>query len=127
MSETQKRPLGLTIIAIFTLIGGIFSLLGGFVSFGVSTLSPELEGLAFLGIIATIIGIITLPAGYGLLKGKKWGWNLAIVANIISVPLNLAGVAGGTSDAGSAILGIAFSIVIILYLMKPSTKAFCSK
>ena len=127
MSETQKRPLGLTIIAILTLIGGIFSLLGGFISFGVSTLSPELEGLAFLGIIATIIGIITLQAGYGLLKGKKWGWNLAIVANIISVPLNLAGVAGGTSDAGSAILGIVFSVGIILYLMKPSTKAFCSK
>ena len=127
MNETQKRPLGLTIIAILTLIAGVLALFGGIIGLGVSTVSSELEGLAFLGIIATIIGIITLPAGYGLLKGKKWGWTLAIVSNIISIPLNLAGVAGGTSDAGSAIVGIAFCVVIILYLMKPSTKVFCSK
>jgi len=127
MSEIQKRPLGLTIIAILTIIAGLLALFGGFISLGVSTISSELEGLAFLGIIATIIGIITLPAGYGLLKGKKWGWILAIVANIISIPLNLAGVAGGTSDPGSVIFGIAISALIIAYLMKPSTKAFCSK
>ena len=127
MSETQKRPLGLTIIAILTLIAGVLALFGGIIGLGVSTVSSELEGLAFLGIIATIIGIITLPAGYGLLKGKKWGWTLAIVLNIISVPLALAGVAGGTSDVGSAIFGIAFSVLIIAYLMKPSNKAFCSK
>ena len=127
MSEIQKRPLGLTIIAILTIIAGLLALFGGFISLGVSTISSELEGLAFLGIIATIIGIITLPAGYGLLKGKKWGWILAIVANIISILLNLAGVAGGTSDPGSVIFGIAISALIIAYLMKPSTKAFCSK
>ena len=84
MNETQKRPLGLTIIAILTIIFGLLALFGGFISLGVSTISSELEGLAFLGIIIIIMAIIMLPAGYGLLKGKKWGWTLAIISNIIN-------------------------------------------
>ncbi len=127
MNETQKRPLGLTIIAILTIIFGLLALFGGFISLGVSTISSELEGLAFLGIIIIIMAIIMLPAGYGLLKGKKWGWTLAIISNIITIPLNLIGVAIGTSDAGNVIVGIVISALIIVYLMKPSSKAFCSK
>ena len=127
MSETQKRPLGLTIIAILTIIAGLLALFGGFISLGVSTLSSELEGLAFLGIIVIIIGIITLPAGYGLLKGKKWAWTLAIVLCILGVIRNLVELALENVDAGAAIISIVIIALVIAYLMKSSTKAFCSK
>ena len=127
MNETQKRPLGVTILAILMILMGLLTIVGGIIGLGVSTISSELEVLALFGIMAIIIGILLLPAGYGLLKGKKWAWTLSIVLNIIGVILNLTGLAGGESDAGTVIFSIAITALIIAYLMKPSTKAFCSK
>ena len=122
MSETQKRPIGITIIAILSIILGLVGILGGVLGI----LSLESEELA-ASLLALIIGFISLPVGYGLLKGKRWAWTLAIGTNLLSVILSIAVFASGDSDASSVIIGILITALIVGYLMKPNIKAFCSK
>ena len=132
MSETQKRPIGITIIAIFSIILGLVGILGG----ALGGFYPELEvsGVSFLSLIIGFISLpylgiffsITVIVGYGLLKGKRWAWTLAIGTNLLSVILSIVVFVSGDSDASSVIVGIIITALIVGYLMKPSTKAFCS-
>ena len=122
MSETQKRPIGITVIAILSIILGLVGILGG----ALGVFSSELEVLA-VSFLSLIIGFISLPVGYGLLKGKRWAWTLAIGTNLLSVILSIAVFASGDSDASSVIIGILITALIVGYLMKPNIKAFCSK
>ena len=138
MSETQKRPLGVTILAILSILLGLLAIVSGFGGIGVFSelfwtfmdwriISSELEVLALLGVLSIIVGILSLPAGYGLLKGKKWAWTLAIVLGILGVIRNLVELALENVDVGTVIISIVIIVLVIAYLMKPSTKAFCSK
>ena len=98
-----------------------------------------LFSILFTGILylSLIIGFISLPylgiffsitviVGYGLLKGKRWAWTLAIGTNLLSVILSIVVFVSGDSDASSVIVGIIITALIVGYLMKPSTKVFCS-
>ena len=52
---------------------------------------------------------------------------LAIVLGILGVIRNLVELALENVDAGAAIISIVIIALVIAYLMKSSTKAFCSK
>ena len=119
--ESTTRPIGITVIAILSIVLGLVGILGG----ALGVLSSELEVLA-VSFLSLIIGIISLPVGYGLLKGKRWAWTLAIGINLLSVIISIGVFVSGDSDASSVIVGIVITALIVGYLMKPSTKAFCS-
>ena len=121
MSETQTRPLGLTIIAILSIFLGLIGVLGG----ALGVVSSETGELA-VSFLSLIIGLISLPVGYGLLKGKRWAWTLAIGINLLSVILSIVVFVSGDSDASSVLVGILITALIVGYLMKPSIKEFCS-
>ncbi len=121
MSETQKRPIGVTIIAILSMILGLLSILSG-----IDTVS-NLEGeIVLVGILYLIIGLMALPSGYGLLKGKRWAWNLSIGVAIVNIMRNIVELVLETLDSTTVIMTIIICVLIIAYLMKTSTKAFCS-
>ena len=102
MTESIRRPIGVTIISILVIIGGILLVFGGlallafgafFTSVPIETLTEdqqlqpqqsqntaEMQALSqFFGSIGVVIGSIVLVVGvgylvvsYGLLKGKRW-------------------------------------------------------
>lgn len=119
MSQQTRRPTGVTIIAILTIIGGIILTLGGvsLLAFGAFFSSSsidvyiseqmqhrqdtgsavELEVLArFLGGIGIVVGAIVLAVGigylfisYGLFKGKEWAWIITIILTIIAIGIQI--------------------------------------
>ena len=95
MQNKQHRPIGVTIIAILTIIDGILLLLSGIslVALGAfisvnpanTTTSSSNIGAQFIGIISAAVGGVLLVIGigyivmfYGLLKGKEWAWTITI-------------------------------------------------
>jgi uncharacterized membrane-anchored protein len=97
-----------TIIAIFTIIGGILLLLSGvalaalgaFVSVNPVDTTPYTSssniGSQFIGIISAAVGGVLLVIGigylvmcYGLLKGKGWAWTITIILIIISIVIQI--------------------------------------
>ena len=116
MTQKVKRPTGVTIIAILTIIIGIIAIFGGIslVVFGAflsaapisltennndTTITDGMSSplvVQFFGIIAAIVGVILLAIGigyivmsYGLLKGKGWAWTITIILIIIGIGIQV--------------------------------------
>src|SRR2546428_11221597 len=98
----RHRPIGVTILAVLTILAGIIFLPIGVVIIAFSVvaaafLSAFIGGLgAIAGAIFLVVGIIVLVAGYGLLHLRMWAWWLAFIAFVLSllaaaVSVNLIG------------------------------------
>jgi hypothetical protein len=116
----KHRPLGVTIIAILTIIGGILLLLGGVSLIAVGALisvaphtpadmnSPSLA--PFFGVISAAIGSVLLVIGigylvmfYGLLKGKGWAWTITIILILIGIAIQIISTTSGAVFNASVI------------------------
>ena len=138
MERQQHRPLGVTIIAILTIIASILLLLGGVSLIALGTLisvAPPLDTTTtnphplaqFFGVISAAIGSVLLVIGigyivmfYGLLKGKRWPWSITIILLLIGIAIQIISTATGSvlnaslsssSNTNSVISGIAGSII----------------
>ena len=115
LTESIRKPIGVTIISILAIIGGILLVFGWlallafgafFTSVPIETLTEdqqlqpqqsqntaEMQALSqFFGSIGVVIGSIVLVVGvgylvvsYGLLKGKGWAWIATIILTIIAI------------------------------------------
>ena len=62
-APTRSRPIGVTILAILTILGGVLLLL---------------------------LGIVWIAVGSGLLNLRSWAWWLAIIVMVVSVVGSIA-------------------------------------
>jgi uncharacterized membrane protein HdeD (DUF308 family) len=112
--ESQKhRPLGVTIIAILTLIGGLIFLASGI---------PLL--IIGIGIILVALGIAYLVMAYGLWNGKGWAWTITLILSVIGIIVAIVSIAAGNV---AAIINVIIHGVVIYYLYRPNVKAFFGK
>jgi len=152
MSEVeQKRPNGLTAIAILWLIGALLNILNSLLvlSQGAAAL-PHLsnsglpEWFSFgvpiemlLSGIVFALGLVQIVAVFGLWTGKKYSYRLALAIPVVHSVFNVCFVVlyatapselGLISSVGSSVFGLAvglvFLVVIWWYLRKPHVKAF---
>jgi len=91
-APTRSRPIGVTILAVLTILGGVLLLLLGIVVVAFSSLLvgvglPLGFGLtgSVLGAIVLIFGIIWVAVGSGLLNLRPWAWWLAIIVMVLSI------------------------------------------
>src|SRR5438034_7251852 len=91
-APTRSRPIGVTILAVLTILGGVLLLLLGIVVVAFSSLLvgvglPLGFGLtgSVLGAIILIFGIIWIAVGSALLKLRPWAWWLAIIGMVLSI------------------------------------------
>src|SRR5436309_9772328 len=91
-APTRPRPIGVTILAVLTILGGVLLLLLGILVIAFSSLLvgvglPLGLGLtgSILGAIVLILGIIWIAVGSGLLNLRPWAWWLAIVVMVVSI------------------------------------------
>ena len=152
MSEVkQKRPNGLTAIAILWFVGALLNILNSLLvlnqgaaalpylssyglnewfSFGVP-IEMVLSGLVLA------LGLVQIVAVFGLWTGKKYSYRLALAIPVVHSVLNVCFVVlyatapaelGLTSSVGFSVFGLAvglvFLVVIWWYLRKPHVKAF---
>ncbi|MFL6341997.1 MAG: hypothetical protein ACJ71K_12900 [Nitrososphaeraceae archaeon] len=146
MQSKQHRPIGVTIIAILTIISGILLLLSGvallalgaFISVNpvdttTNTPSSSNVGAQFFGIISAAVGGVLLVIGigylvmfYGLLKGKGWAWTITIILIIIGIAIQIVSTSVGsvftsslqnTNNVISGIVGSIISIAINIVIL----------
>ena len=152
MEQQQKhRPLGITIIAILTIIDGIAFLASGIAAvtvapflFGVNINNdnvPPVTGTSTLGSVTipdTLLVMMSVVTGaavlalniayfvmaYGLLKGKGWAWTVTVVLCCIGIVLGLVSVVNRHLDG---IFNILINAFIFYYIYRPYVKSFFSK
>ena|SRR6476469_3235030 len=154
MEQQQKhRPLGITIIAILTIIDGIAFLASGIAAvtvapflFGVDINNnnnnvPPVTGTSTLGSVtipdtllvrmSVVTGAVILTLGvayfvmaYGLLKGKGWAWTVTVVLCCIGIALGLVSVVNKHLDG---IFNILINAFILYYIYRLYVKSFFGK
>ncbi|MGB8022901.1 MAG: hypothetical protein WCF03_16320 [Nitrososphaeraceae archaeon] len=154
MEQQQKhRPLGITIIAILTIIDGIAFLASGIAAvtiapflFGVDINNsnnnvPPVTGTSTLGSVtipdtlllrmSVVTGVAILTLGiayfvmtYGLLEGKGWVWTVTVVLCCIGIALGLVSVVNRHLDG---IFNILINAFIFYYIYRPYVKSFFGK
>jgi hypothetical protein len=132
----EKRPLGISILAVAFIILAILSLLWSGLVFGLGGLSSLFGGVlgaenlaaygvsnawsGFVGIIAASVQLVT---AFGLLAMKKWAWILALISVALTVIEGLIGLfAGGPFGFMCGSLGLIVPVIILVYLLLASTR-----
>lgn len=108
--------MGIVILAILQLLSALF-----YLATGVLLLLPLLATpLAILGawfaLIFTIVGIIGLILFYGLWTLKSWAWLWTLIINIL-------GILGALGNIMGNIIGLAISLIIVIYLLMPDIRS----
>jgi len=137
-SGAVARPTGITILAILSVIGGIFGLIGGLgLIAGGALLGGAVGGTtgAALGGMAFIFGIVTLgfavayiAFAYGAWTLKAWGWMLGVIMALASIVWTILGIVlSGDIVANlisvSTIISVAIPLIILYYLNTPVVKS----
>lgn len=128
----ENRPKGIIVVSIvmfvasiMALIVGISLLLPGTALDILWTLNPsalELKSIStILGYFLLFIGIITLSAGIGLLKGRKWAWWIVVIIFILNGIGDIFRLASGGFEG---IVGIIIAAVFLFYLTRPEVKNY---
>ena len=124
-NTTKDRPLGVTIIAILTIIGGIGFLISGITAVGVAPFLPDLGILsAAIGAVLIALGIAYFVMAYGLWKGKGWAWTITLVLSFIGIVLGIASIVTGNIGA---LFHLVINIIVVYYLYRPNVKIFFGK
>jgi hypothetical protein len=128
-TPAAARPMGITILAVLSAIGGVLGLLGGIAIIGIgglaaaSTGSAAFFGLgAIWGLLILATAIASLVFAYGAWTLKPWAWPLGVALSIISLAIAALTIVS-TGDISSQIIGIVINAVILYYLFQPNIKA----
>jgi hypothetical protein len=112
----RKRPIGVTIIALLL---GIQAVLG--ISIGVVTMIGGLGStLSFLGIIATVLGLIELFFAWGLWTLQRWAFWATVVIQILSLVDSALFLLQPRANVGAIIGNMILPVVILLYFLVDS-------
>lgn len=125
----KVRPMGISIIAVAFILLGLFSFVWSLLVFGFGglstvfgslfTLSPQVSGNLWSGLLGMLAGGVQLATGIGLLGMKTWSWYLAFIAVALNLVQGLLGMfSGGLLSFICAGLGLVIPLIIVIYLLR---------
>ena len=132
----NKRPAGITVIAILYFILAGLSLLWAVLVLGVGGLSALVGSLfnaesltvfgtssGWTGFLGMVSGAVQIVVAFGLLGMKRWAWYLALVGVALNVLLGLGGMfSGGVYAFICASLGLVLPVAILVYLLSQGVR-----
>lgn len=130
----RKRPVGVLTVVIFALAGTVVAILTGISIIWPGTFLDAMWNLnraaqqqfAFFGKLAgyLLLGIAAMMAttGYGLLKGYKWAWWLAVATFAVNGAGDVVNIFIGEPLKGIA--GLLIAGIFLVVLFRPATKSF---
>jgi hypothetical protein len=123
-----KRPLGVTITAIFYLLLSLFFLFASLVGF-IAMFAPGLTPKP--GVIGWLLGwIYTFFSALGLFLKKKWGWFLVLISLIPCLAISIIGIPVMAFQKEWILVFLPYltllflSAVVLLYLLRPKIKEY---
>lgn len=125
-----KRPTGIAILAILAALGGLLLILAG-AAIGAFSSNPHFASMVGLSsfssligiasVVFIIIGLLLLAVAYGLWKGAKWAWWLAVILSVLGIISNFLNL---VKNPAGAVVGIVIEAIILYYLTRKTTKAY---
>ncbi|GBF32970.1 hypothetical protein DCCM_2067 [Desulfocucumis palustris] len=122
----MQRPAGITVISIYSLLSGLFSIFVGTLTFMSlqAEKSPEHSWLIAMSLFSVVTGVLELLVYHGLWNFKKWGYHLAKYLYFLYIPLGIVMILVDSSPA-NIVIQLAYatvSVLIVIYLLKPEVE-----
>jgi len=119
----MKRPFGVTVIAIFALIGGLLGLcLPTLGMIGSTMFGGLLGGMGVVASLFFIVGpVLQLVFAFGAFGLRSWAWILGLISagiTVLGVVINLF----QGASFWSAVWGGLLPIIIFFYLLSPNVR-----
>lgn len=126
MHHQNFKPLGLILIIIYSAMSALLLFFSG----GLALIASALPGITFwvpiLGITSVVTAVFLLATVYGLWTLQDWGFKLALIIYIISIPLGVVAIFPILPDSQFSmfnalfqILGIGIDVLVLWYLTGP--------
>lgn len=120
----EKRPLSLTIIGWFLILGGLFgaysALTMGSNEVALRMMEDSGMSLRFQQALAVIGAAVALVSAYGIFKGLPWSRVLYVGWSVVALAIGLA-----TSPfKGIMMLSVLFLVVIAYFLFRPEADSW---
>jgi hypothetical protein len=123
----NRKPFGVTVIAIVSIITGVGALVVG-------TLAPAgmdamldnipLEWSSWYRLLLASTGVASCVIGYGLLKGFRWAWTWGITGLIAGMIWGVLAAFLNSEEALASGLGIVLSMIVIYYFFRPNVREY---
>jgi len=113
----QKRPLGITIIAVLMIMIGIATGIWGFFAHNLFGLVSN--GISIWNYVAAAVGALYVIAGWYLLKVKKWAAIATIVLIFGDITWHIAMILTvdyGKENLVSALVGPCIALIMAVYI-----------
>jgi hypothetical protein len=121
----EQRPRGVTGLAILAGINGVLGVLGAI------TLMPRFVGAGGLVLpvvgLTLVFGILYVGLAYALWTLKPWAWTLGVALSAASIALTFLSLSQGLQHPVGAIVSVAISAAVIVYLITPRPRAVFGK
>lgn len=132
----MKRPTGVTVLAVFAIIYGIFNLLLAFLGVvGIGLVGSRVAAaaikydtgtLAYAAIWDAVLGLLYLVFGIGTFRLKRWAWTTGLVVLVLEVVRTGVGYFISGFGAFSIITSV-LALLLIWYLLRPNVRAAFGK
>lgn len=134
LTESPRRPVAITVLAVLIVISGILNLLASIVlvvgsqsaEFVTNTFPHSGNGtVLWLGIFGVALALAYLAVARGLLRGNRPARTLATVVTVLSLLAAVLGLVFNTGNLRWGSLGSAVLAALVLYLLySPKANAF---
>lgn len=126
----DKKPLGITLIALYNAMFAVMFLPAGCVATFASGMPEVPQHTGLVGLFTLGFGVLLAATVYGLWTLQDWGRNITIWLNIICLPVGVLSIFGlfpyskvSMSNTIFNVVCIALSLWIILYLRSEEVQA----
>jgi hypothetical protein len=130
----MQRPLGVTIIAILSLVSGLIGLLKGLAWLGIGGAAAALTAVAMpvagaiiglfaitFGIIGLVTAVFSIGFSWGAWNLKPWAWSLGVTTHAAIFIWSLLAVLGPALLSERRV-PLIISGVVLFYLTRPEIK-----
>ena len=123
----MSRPLGVTIVAIYLMVSGVFIVLLGLEAAGITTfgLAPLAPGATAWASSVVIAGVLSLIVAFGIFTMARWAWYLAVAVLIfraVADGFGLVSWALSSVPGGVSIADFAITVVLLWYFFRPHVR-----
>jgi hypothetical protein len=124
----MSRPLGVTIVAIYLMVSGVFIVLLGLEAAGITHfgLAPLAPGASLYASSVIIAGVLSLVAAFGIFTLARWAWYLVVAVLIfraVADGFGLASWALSSVPGGVSVVDFVITIVLLWYFLRPNVRA----
>lgn len=120
----NRRPVGVTVLAVVAIVYGVLMLLGGLSLIGISAfaipgvdLAGVFQGIGIAaGIASLIAAALFVVFGVGALGLRSWAWTLGVVLLGLMLLVNIAGMFTGVFTVALAVMAVLYAVALVYLL-----------